>query len=95
MTGFLCYEFWGGSCLEGLYMEGIIFGILWYYSRLLTTPTFKGNRKTFKLLAVQAKVRKTLGMRKEYNASSMHSSLQGQQEIPYIDILKKALNIKA
>ena len=60
-----------------------------------TTAAFKGNRKTFKLLAVQAEVRKTLGMRKEYNASSMHSSLQGQQEILYIDILKKALNIKA
>ena len=26
---------------------------------------------------------------------SIHSSLQGQQDIPYIDILKKALNIKA
>ena len=36
-------------------MEGIIFGILQYYSRLLTTPTFKGNHKMFKLFAVCAR----------------------------------------
>ena len=47
MEGFFVLRVWGGAHIwRGLYMEGIIFGILWYYSRLLTTPAFKGNRKT-------------------------------------------------
>ena len=54
--GFFVLRVWGGAHIwRGLYVEGIIFGILWYYSRLLTTPAFKGNRKMFKLLTVQSK----------------------------------------
>ena len=54
---FFALQVWGAHIWRGLYMEGIIFGILRYkfYSWLPTTPTFKGNRKTFELSAVQSK----------------------------------------
>ena len=50
-----CVTSFRGSYLEGLIRGGDHFWNFTVYSRLPTSPTFKGNRKTFELSAVQSK----------------------------------------